>query len=783
MRNSGTSGPRRIGMLVLLPISCLLAVGLAAQAFPNRVGSWDEPESNGFRIEEATIQGLHAAIQSGETTCLAVVEAHIERARAYNGFCTALVTEDGAPVPAAAGPIRAGELTWFPTETVRASTLFPELDRYQGLPLELGRMEPTVSDPEVYAQMGMRVGIPNAGQLNALETLNIRGERSVTCKGAFDAHPSTGALPAGAPAVCEEFRQQPDARERAAELDALFGRNPDLEAMPLYCVTAALKDPYDTKDMRSTSNSDVNFAMDVPPFDAPIVAALREKGAIIYAKSVAHEFNAGPGNPGGPATSERNWVSGGQAISGWAGQSCNPYDTERVPRGSSSGSGVAIGANLAMVGICEQTNASCQGPASRNGIALLLASKGLLPGQGGIGNQLFIDRPGIHTRTLADAALVLDAIHRPEVGYYREDPFSALPRHLIPERPYADYTVATADLGTNPRPLDGVRIGIFRPHMVKSTRNHEAISDQINQEILTVLRDRLGAELVEILDPDYPDDPGIPNATFTFNDALARILPSLMPEIFARRNSNGALYFDVPGWDVTSQEYLLALMRGEAPLTDAVDLLNFSSFAGIPCVSGCRNFPLDMNVYLAERGDERITDWAAWVANAKFREDASRAGAENWLLWDAHTDPGQADQLARSYVGRLALQMMMYENGIDVIVHPENLVPTPKIQGPNVGPISLEGVTPLLQLPRIAVPAGMNDIVYEPRYALNGDRTDYISVLPEGTPRTRLPNPMPTSITFFANMGDEPLLLRVGTAYESATGHRTPPPAFGPVPR
>ena len=67
-------------------------------------------------------------------------------------------------------------------------------------------------------------------------------------------------------------------------------------------------------------------------------------------------------------------VAGGQAISAWSGQACNPYDTERVTRGSSSGSGVAVSANLATIGICEQTIASCQGPASRNGIAALLAT-------------------------------------------------------------------------------------------------------------------------------------------------------------------------------------------------------------------------------------------------------------------------------------------------------------------------------------------------------------------------------------------------------------------------
>lgn len=204
-------------------------------------------------------------------------------------------------------------------------------EQYRGLPLDYGRMERTLSDPAVMAQRGMRVGIPKAGQLNALETLNIRGERSVTCKGAFDAHPSTGPLPAGAPVQCEAFRRQPDALERAAELDAQFGARPDLTALPMYCIVTAVKDPFDTKDMRTTANNDVNFAMDVPPADATVVARLRAKGAIIYAKSVAHEFNGGPGDPGGVATAKTNLVQGQQTMGAWGGQPCNPYDTERVP--------------------------------------------------------------------------------------------------------------------------------------------------------------------------------------------------------------------------------------------------------------------------------------------------------------------------------------------------------------------------------------------------------------------------------------------------------------------
>lgn len=210
------------------------------------------------------------------------------------------------------------------------------------------------------------------------------------------------------------------------------------------------------KDMRSTSNNDVNFAMDVPPFDSTSVAQLRGKGAIIFAKTQAHEFSAGPGNPGGPATATTNLVGVGYGISTWAGQSCNPYDTERVPRGSSSGSGPAVSANLVTVALCEQSGASCQGPASRNNTALILTTQGLIPDSGGQGFQYFNDRQGIHARTLADATLVLDAMKDPETGYFDINGlYTAIPKALTPEKPYASFVIDDKKLKKNREPLTG----------------------------------------------------------------------------------------------------------------------------------------------------------------------------------------------------------------------------------------------------------------------------------------------------------------------------------------
>src|SRR5262245_23771792 len=386
------------------------------------------PLKKPVRLEETTIDEMHAAIRTGEITCGQIVQHYINRARAFNGVASALVTEDGAPVPQAMGTVRAGAPLPFPTGTVKASTVFPDLDRYKGKPLEYGRMEATASDPTVPQQYGMIVGIPDAGQVNALATLNIRGERSVTCRGDFDRHPSKGALPPGAPPMCEIFRHYPDALERAAELDAEYGRRPDLQRMPMHGVVFSFKDPFDTKDMRSTAGGDAAYDIDVPARDHALVEQLRNKGAIIYANALSTEYNGRVGNPGGrhqPAAVLPSTL--GYQRSSWGGNPANPYDTTRsASLGSSSGSGVSVSANLVMASLGEETRASTRGPANHNAVALILPHKALLGFVGGaIGADIYCDRTGILCRTLGDCAKVLDALQDPVDGYYDpRDPFT-----------------------------------------------------------------------------------------------------------------------------------------------------------------------------------------------------------------------------------------------------------------------------------------------------------------------------------------------------------------------
>ena len=748
----------------------MLIAGLAVLAFlPSRA------EAQGrFQIEEVTIADMHNAIKSGQTTCKAIVQAYIDRAKAYNGTCTALVTLDGAPVPPATGAVRAGAPLRFPTATVPVSGIFPNVQEYTGLPFELGRMEPTISDPGVQQQFGMRVGIPNAGQLNALETLNIRGERSVTCKGDFDRAPSVGPLPPGAPAVCEEFRKQPDALERAAELDQRYGTKPDLEKLPMYCAVFSLKNWYDAKDMRGTGGNDVNFAMDVPKVDSPDIAELRAKGAIIYA--VATADNAGGASASGPVKAKTWMPFGNLKYAQWGGQACNPYDTTRDPRGTSNGSGVSVAANLVACSICEQGSASCKGPASRNNVVNLLTTKGIIM-DGGITSKGPGDRSGIHCRTVKDAVTVLDAIK----GYESADMFTAIPKALIPKEPYASFVVADKDVKN--KPLKGMRVGIAREFMVKHTKNDVAISDEIDKEIKKVMRDTLGAELVESVDPMYPDDPTVPNMKYTFQQAFAEILPHNVPEFFWERTASGELEFAVPGWDVTTVDYAVALATGKAPLSEKLTLRRIANGR-----LGTPRSPFTVNKYLADRGDTRVKDWASWVANAKFENDEQRAGAENAIADQDPREPaGWISYLKMQSVLRMVILKVMYENNIDVFVNPEQTTAPYKLGEASEPEVNdrptiscCTRFTALLGGPEMDVPAGYTQIAYDPQYVLTPDKKRYIEVT--GQVETRMPNPMPVSMMFWAGPGSDSGVIKAASAYEAATHHRVPPRAFGPLP-
>src|ERR1043165_2511340 len=165
--------------------------------------------------------------------------------------------------------------------------------------------------------------------------------------------------------------------------------------MPLYGVVFSFKDPFDTKDMRTTGGGDARYDIDFPARDHILVDQLRRKGAIIYAKAVNTEYNGRAGNPGGRHHPEKILPSVlGYQRSSWAGNPSDVYDTTRAASlGSSSGSGVSVSANLAMCSLCEETSMSCRGPSNHNAVSLILPHKSLISFLGGaIGADIYNDR-------------------------------------------------------------------------------------------------------------------------------------------------------------------------------------------------------------------------------------------------------------------------------------------------------------------------------------------------------------------------------------------------------
>src|SRR5919204_2938505 len=178
----------------------------------------------------------------------------------------------------------------------------------------------------------------------------------------------------------------PKAIEQARALDA--ERKSKGRRSPLHGLPVVLKDNYDTFDMPTTGGS-VLLEGSIPSKDAFVVKKLRDAGAIILAKVNMSEF-----------------ASGG-TYSSLGGQTLNPHDLARIPSGSSGGTGVAVAAGYAPIGLGTDTGGSIRGPATTNGIAALKPTHGLLSRSGIIPLALTFDTGGPMARHVYDVAAAL----------------------------------------------------------------------------------------------------------------------------------------------------------------------------------------------------------------------------------------------------------------------------------------------------------------------------------------------------------------------------------------
>jgi aspartyl-tRNA(Asn)/glutamyl-tRNA(Gln) amidotransferase subunit A len=227
---------------------------------------------------------------------------------------------------------------------------------------------------------------------------------------------------------------------------------------PLHGIPFGLKDIYDTAGILTSAHSRV-FIDRIPTQDATATAKLYEAGAVLLGKLATHEMaHAGPSFdlPWPPAR--------------------NPWNPAHFTGGSSTGSGAAVAAGLVPVALGSDTGGSIRGPASHCGVVGLMPTFGLVSRAGVITNSYTFDHCGPLTRTVADAALVLQAL----AGYDSRDAGSL-------KRPLPRYD---AELGQD---LRGLRIGVLRHHWETDLPASDDVRKAMEAS-LDVLR-RLGAQL------------------------------------------------------------------------------------------------------------------------------------------------------------------------------------------------------------------------------------------------------------------------------------------------
>src|SRR5688572_18688204 len=470
--------------------------------------------------------------------------------------------------------------------------------------------------------------VARAGQINALSTLNLRpAARERWGFGPRQARSLTDRTDAAS--------DMPDALETAAAQDRAFARSGRLVG-PLHGVVIAIKDQYDTKDMRTTSGADAQYANDRPPDDATFVARLRDAGAIILAKANLAEYA----------------VDG--ARSSFGGTFCNPYDTEREPGMSSAGSATSVAANLVTCAIAEETVVSIRWPASVNSLVGLAPTQELVSRDGMMGAGLNM-RTGPICRTVADAAKVLDAI----AGYDPKDEMTVLSVGRTPPKPYVSFAAAQR--------LDGVRIGVLREYMSKKlfAKADEQSIDLIERAIAD--RRTLGAVIV---------DPG-PEGEL-FKPCIARYAPELLNAVFARQNRQ---LFPVDAAGQPTGDQIATLLDLHADPKRVPETLSLRNLGGGLGAAGEGKYM--MNRYLRERGDANIKSNADLITKATFYQDANfpdrkqgREQAERATVLDT------AGRLHARFALQTMLLQCMQEQRLDALVSPMSTVPPRKLTAP-----------------------------------------------------------------------------------------------------
>jgi Asp-tRNA(Asn)/Glu-tRNA(Gln) amidotransferase A subunit family amidase len=653
-------------------------------------------EAKRFHLEEATIANVQRAFRAKQLTATQLVNLYLNRIKAYNGICVQ------------------GDL-----------------------------------DPATGLQLGDITPIPNAGQLNAFITLNLKEDKRIAL-GFPEKVKRTHTGPDDA--------KFPDALDRARELDLHFARTGKFVG-PLHGIPIAVKDNYDTFDMRTTAAAAADYANDRPPDDATMVAKLRAAGAIILGKTNMDEY--------APA---------GIARSAFGGQTCNPYDTTRIPGGSSAGSAAAVAANLAMCALGTDTSGSVRSPSAYTNLLGMVATQGLVSRDGIVPLTFSRDRGGPLCRTVEDTAIVMETL----VGYDPKDPVTAVSAAL-PKVPYSRFA--------HGKSLAGKRIGVLRDLMIEaSLADRDSI--RVANEAIADMK-KAGAVIVDPV-----------NVQKVIADLVPYLEPSLLPKHFPSAFPKSPEPID----------HIVAMAFDHSLVPSGARGVNLRMLAAQPRGNEGR---YAINRYFRERGDAKfksVQDMFAMPMFSGSLDNLKRSFGDGAKTLDT---PTQTDHLLRMQTLRQVILQVMAENNLDALVYAYATIP-PHIILPNrlgqtvatrTEPRTLKAGTVMSDptlipdeavlktdldihrgagaswavnlspeaggLPAIVVPAGFTREVYD---RVPDDKDPNNSRL-EGPKQVQLP----VGLEFLGRPFEEAKLFEIASAYEKIKRHRRPPAGFGPL--
>jgi Asp-tRNA(Asn)/Glu-tRNA(Gln) amidotransferase A subunit family amidase len=645
--------------------------------------------------------------------------------RAIIIICVVALTMPG--VAGAAGPkFQIEEAT---IDGIQSAILKGELTSTDVVKQYLARIKaydgPCVSQPD--GILGPFTTIKHAGQINALITVNLRP--AARAQYGFDRRKGRSLTD-----EVDNNPAMPDALEVAAKQDAHVKATGKLVG-PLHGITFAIKDWYDTFDMRTTAGADAAYANDRPPRDAEFIKRMRDAGAIILAKA-----NVGSGISRSP----------------FGGISCNPYDTERSAGTSSSGSGTSVAANLVTCAIAEETGGSILHPTKNNAVVGLAPTQELVSRDGMYGAG-YNTRTGPICRTVKDAAKVLDVI----AGYDPKDELTVFSVGRLPSSPYASFAGATR--------LEGVRIGVVREYMDRSLFNEADEESIVAAERAIADLQKLGATIV---------DPGPKGALL--QKYIDKYAPSVLNSLFIDRFPN-AFPVDANGKPTSDHIAKLVDMYYDPSLTPSGVTLRSLGQGGQSV--GESRFMLER--YLRERGDASIKTLKDLNEHSKVLTDTrpdsgsnARGGGGGGENNRSAMTLDNADRWLLRFAVQQIVLLAMEDMKLDAMITPTGNIP-PYILGRPLEP-TLNGRGPSIWsflgtqgFPQLGMPAGFTTKVY--------DRVRDTSA-PGGTRLTEpTPAKLPLSVMLFGRPFGEPVLFRIASAYEQATHHREPPPDFGPL--